>query len=331
MNTLQESEYSKNKSETINELFPDYQLESTVKLSNFEYDDIFNQYEQYEQLNHKYQHNQITMFIDGSSLAYLHSVNENYKQSIINHLYKLMRQYNTTQAIIFTEDSSKNFRKTLFPEYKAQRAENKLKQLEQNKDYTPYLHQAKQFINQLKPFHAINVENDDIIRIVANQYRKPSVNKEYIIIANDSDLLAIYGNHLNMKSNNEFVIDKDSIELKETVKIDSLTHKETKTKKLYTTGIFNTYSKILKGASKENYKGLKGYGDVKVYELLKDCKNEQDLQQVCIEHFKLAYSDEYINQLKIAFQLCYLIEYNNTLTIPTANNLKDIIENVINE
>ena len=151
-----------------------------------------------------------------------------------------------------------------------------------------------------------------------------------MIIANDSDLLAIYGNHLNMKSNLEFTIDKDVIELRETVKIDILTYKETKTKKLYTTGIFNTYSKILKGASKENYKGLKGYGDVKVYEILKDCKTELDMQKVCIEHFKLHYTD-YINQLQIAFQLCYLIEYNNTFTIPIANNIKETIENAIND
>jgi 5'-3' exonuclease len=297
------------------------EIDSIIELSTFDYNELYQQYEQVVQSTHIYQHNQITMFIDGSSLAYLHSVNENYKNSIIKHLIKLSRHYNTDKVIIFTEDSGSNFRKQLFPEYKAQRLEIKQKQLEQNKDYTPYLYDCKQFINKLKPFKCINVENDDMIRIMSNRYRVK--NLEYVIIANDSDLLAIYGNHMNMKTNVEFVVDNDIIELKESIKIKD--NKQVKTKKLYTTGLFSTYSKILKGATKENYKGLKGYGDVKVYDILSECKTEQDMQQVCIEHFKQIYPDTYKDELSVAFKLCYLIEYNNTFTEPRINNIKEIL------
>ena len=91
--------------------------------------------------------------------------------------------------------------------------------------------------------------------------------------------------------------------------------------------LYNIYFKILKGSQKENYKGLPGYGDKKVYNLLKDLRTEEEMQELCIEHFKLIFGKEYKKKLREGFRICWILEENDNLETPTINDYNCIKSN----
>ena len=246
--------------------------------------------------------NNLILLIDGSSMAFLHGNKENYKESLKSHIEFLLNKYNTSKYVIILENSKSNFRNqvAISNEYKGQRRTEK--SINNIKQYLPYLSQVfTEIKSTYNPVLYNNIENDDAIRILANRL------KNVVICTNDKDMYCVYGNHHNLKTNKIQYIEKPGIiEL-----VDN---------KVNVTGLYNIYFKILKGSAKENYKGLPGYGDKKVYNLLKDLTTEEEMQDVCIEHFKLIYKENYKSKLKEGFRICWILEDNDNLETPVIND-----------
>lgn len=253
------------------------------------------------------------LLIDGSSLAFLHGNKENCKFTIKQHIQNLLNKYNTSYYIIVLEDSSSNFRNkvAVTQEYKGQRRTEKAK--EAIKNYLPYLGKCFSLIKKYyRPVLYSNIENDDAISILANRLGN------VVICANDIDMLKIEGRHHNLKTNK-----KEVVKYPGTISVDG--------KKVKATGLYNAYFKIMKGSPKENYKGIPGYGDVTVYNILKDLITEEEMQEACIHHFKKVFGEpEYESKLQEGFRLCWIIEENDSLITPTINDFNEF-KNSINE
>lgn len=242
--------------------------------------------------------NKVVLLIDGSSLAFLHGGKATYKEDLVKHIKALLKRFNTDLFLIVLENSKSNFRNdiAISKEYKGQRRTQKVKD---NIDkYLPYLNQV--FIEikaNYNPVTCFNVENDDVLAILAKTL--PNV----VIAGNDIDLLAIEGTHLNLKTNKMTVVQlPGTIDL-----IDG---------KLKATGYYQTYAQIIKGSQKENYGGLAGYGDKKTYDLLKTCKTELEMQELCTKLFKQELGDNWESKLKEGFRLCWVIQKNDSLVMP---------------
>jgi 5'-3' exonuclease len=237
------------------------------------------------------------LVIDGSGLAHLHGNKANYKETIHEHLRTMLNKFYTNYFVIILEKSKTNFRHNIAVSkgYK----ENRIKSKETIKNYLPYLNDVFNYIReQLYPVTYLGVENDDILSIMAHSY--PHV----VICGNDVDLLAIPGTHYNIKTN----------ETKVVTSLGKISYEENKLK---ATGLYNIYAKILKGSSKENYSGLIGYGPKKVYQLLKDCKTEEEMQRLCIDLFYTTYGPvEGKKKLEEGFRLCWLIQSNTSFKPP---------------
>lgn len=245
------------------------------------------------------------LIIDGSSLAFLHGNKSDYQKTIKEHIEGLLYKYNTDKYLIILESSTSNFRNKIAKtdEYKGHRRTEKV--VTNLQSYLPFLSECfKEIKSKYKPVLYKNIENDDAISVL--NYR---LSNEYNVImcTNDKDMLVVRGTHHNLKTNKkQIVTHPGTIEL-----VDG---------KLKVTGLYNVYSKIIKGSTKENYKGLPGYGDKKVYSLLKDLKDEASMQKLCIEHFKLIYKNEYFDKLSEGFRLCWLIENNDNIITPQIIN-----------
>jgi hypothetical protein len=238
-----------------------------------------------------------TLLIDGSSLAFLHANKEDYKESIRSHMRNLLTRWETNKFNIILEDSKRNFRinEAKSKEYKGHRRTDKAKQ--NQIDYLPYLGDCFKEINKTyKPLCYWNVENDDIIGILSQRIN-------CVICANDVDMLAVPGIHFNLKSNKTtYVSYPGTIEL-----VDG---------KIKATGLFQCYAQVIKGSQKENYGGLKGYGDKGTYEALRECKTETDMQNVCATLFESTYKNEWRTKLREGFRLSWVIIENDTLFTP---------------
>ena len=238
-----------------------------------------------------------TLLIDGSSLAFLHANKEDNKDSIRSHVRSLLTQFETDKFNIILEDSKRNFRikEAKSKEYKGQRRTDKAK--DNITAYLPYLSDCfKEIKQRYKPLCYWNVENDDVIGILSQRIN-------CIICANDVDMLAVPGIHFNIKSHKTTLVSyPGTIEL-----IDG---------KIKATGLFQCYAQVIKGSQKENYSGLKGYGDKGTYEALKDCKTEAEMQSVCVSLFQRTYYDNWRTKLREGFRLSWVLIENDTLITP---------------
>lgn len=68
-------------------------------------------------------------------------------------------------------------------------------------------------------------------------------------------------------------------------------------KKLFGTGLRFFYSQCLTGDSTDNIPGIRGYGPVKVYNLLKDCETREELEEVVIREYNHNYPEDGLQRL----------------------------------
>lgn len=251
---------------------------------------------------------QNVLLVDGSAFVFLHANKPNYNTTIHEHLARLLELYRTDKYVFFLEKSKSNFRNcvAITQAYKGQREANRAK----TDDYLPYLSEVFEACNNaFKPVIYYGVENDDALSLTAHAYLE-SGDYNPIVVGDDSDLLSIAGTHYRLKKNVEISVDKlGSIEL--------VTNPKNNQKKLVASGLYATYSKVIKGAAKENYKGLPGYGDTKVFSLLKDINTESDMRELCFNLFvkEFGYRQGVI-RLDEGFRLCYLLKSNKYFTLP---------------
>ena len=251
---------------------------------------------------------QNVLLVDGSAFVFLHANKPNYNTTILDHLERLLNLFNTDKYVFFLEKSKSNFRHAIAVSnvYKGHREANR----DKTADYVPYLSEV--FTACTKAFNPViyyGVENDDALSLTAKLYNEGS-DYNPIIIGEDSDLLSIQATHFGLKTNIETTVDFPGI-------IDVIT-KSNGTKKLFATGLYATYSKVLKGAAKENYKGLPGCGTIKVYALLKTLTTEAEMRELCFELFIKEFGyREGIKKLNEGFRLCYLLRENKNFILPT--------------
>lgn len=249
------------------------------------------------------------LLVDGSAFVFLHANKPNYSDTIREHLSRLLEMYDTNKYVFFLEKSKSNFRNSIAVTqvYKGHREANR----EKTNDYLPYLSEVfKECYNAFNPIVYYGIENDDALSLTARIYNE-GTDYNPIIVGEDSDLLSIQGTHYRLRKNFEMTVSFPGT-------IEIVTNLKNGQKKLLSTGIYATYSKILKGAVKENYKGLPGYGDTKVYSLLKDINTESEMRKLCFDLFvkEFGYRNG-VARLNEGFRLCYLLRHNHNFTLPT--------------
>jgi len=255
------------------------------------------------------------LLIDGSALAFLHGNKENYVETLSEHFEKLCDEGNTDKYVIFTEDSKTNFRlgEAVTDVYKGHRKEKKHLIAE----YLPFLNNVFGEIKKTyKPTKILGAENDDAISLTANAMKKEGIYNP-IICGDDSDLLQITGSHYKLKKNVKLEIPEEGF-----VYLDDKGN-------LISSGKFAVYSKILKGASKENYKGIPGYGPKKVYNILKELKTEEQMLEASMNAFVNELGEEEgIKRFKEGFRLCYLLENNIYFKMPQIQIFNNMPEKI---
>jgi hypothetical protein len=242
--------------------------------------------------------------IDGSAFAFLHGNKENYKQTISEHFDKLCSENNTDKYILYLENSRSNFRNSIGKThvYKGHREAKR----DKISEYLPFLEGVFEELRcNYNPVTYYGVENDDALSL-SSLYLKETKLFNPVICGDDSDLLQIEGDHYKLRKNIKFTITQPG-------------HIELDAKgKLIATGIYATYSKIIKGAVKENYKGLHGYGDKKVFTLLSPLTEESDMRKLCFDLFVKEFGyNEGIKKVQEGFRLCYLLRSNKHFKFPT--------------
>lgn len=171
----------------------------------------------------------------------------------------------------------KTFRHQVYPEYKANRADN-----------PDWLIKWRPFIRQRLTSHwgfmySGILEAEDCVSICAYKLQE---SHNVIIAAIDKDLNMVTGeyiNHYNYNKHEFWYSDRfGSLELIQ----------KSKSKKLIGTGLMWYYTQICKGDSTDNIPSLrKGFGDVAIYNLLKNCKTEWQLHCKVYREF-LKYSSK---------------------------------------
>lgn len=253
---------------------------------------------------------QVIVVIDADSLPYKASniaekndmSLEEAFEALDNIVYGLFNNTKATHYLTFTTGHS-NFRSQLWPEYKQERLKNK--HLVQQKWY----HELKAYM--LKRWHCTvcnGIEADDACGITLSKYPKA------IICSDDLDLLQMPGLHYKIHK-------KIFIEVDEFGKLEFLPHvdKHGKTKmKLQGTGEMLFHLQMLKG-DKDECKGLRGYGDKKAYNSLKDAKTVQELKDIvfkCYLDFHSGNLEAATETYSLHYKLLRLLRDNNDFIIP---------------
>ena len=148
-----------------------------------------------------------------------------------------------------------NFRKQIYPEYKANRTQPKPIHLQACREF------ACEKLNAEITEH--EMEADDYMGIFQDKG-----NSSTVIASLDKDLLMIPGLHFQWA----FGTSKWQKEEK------TITQTEIEGLRLF-------YEQCLKGDKADNIKGVAGLGDVKAKRYLEGCTTEKEMLDVCLEHY----------------------------------------------
>jgi DNA polymerase-1 len=176
-----------------------------------------------------------------------------------NELLDLLIEKTQADSYRFFISGKGNFRKQIYPEYKANRTQPKPKHLQDLREWACHEVNAEVTENEL--------ETDDYLGIFQNE--------DSIICSLDKDLLQIPGRHYRWAigtakwSKDEEFIEQTELE-----------------------GLRLFYEQCLKGDASDNVKGISGLGDKTAKKLLKDCSTEQEMLQVCLE--KYSHEEEFL-------------------------------------
>lgn len=143
-----------------------------------------------------------------------------------------------------------NFRKQIYPEYKANRTQPKPKHLKDLQIYSLEKLNAE--------FAPEGLEADDALAI--NQKYLGVNIKETIICSLDKDLLQVPGHHFSWEINGK-----------------GWTRPDTFIEQSHLEGLRLFYKQCLKGDTSDNVKGIEGLGEKKATKILEDCTSELEM------------------------------------------------------
>jgi DNA polymerase-1 len=177
----------------------------------------------------------------------------------VNELLDLILERTKSTEYRFFLSGKGNFRKKIYPEYKANRTQEKPLHLQALREF------ACQELNAEVTEH--EMEADDYLGIHQS--------KETVICSLDKDMLQIPGLHYQW----QFGTAKWTKEEK------FLDQSELEGSRLF-------YEQCLKGDVADNVKGIKGLGEKTATKLLKDCQTEKEMLDVCLE--KYGHEEEFL-------------------------------------
>ena len=196
--------------------------------------------------------------IDGDLLVYRvgfateHNRFREATRQMDNRLEQILEKYDTDAYMLYLSDSDGNFRKALYPEYKANRKQEKPRHYE---DLINYL------LEDWAALVAWGQEADDALGIF--QMKHPGT----VICTVDKDLDQIPGKHYDFIKDKEFDITPEE-------------------------GLRFFYQQVLSGDATDNIPGLRGIGPVKAASILKGCTGEPELFNAACSAYKQAYKDD---------------------------------------
>jgi DNA polymerase-1 len=163
-----------------------------------------------------------------------------------NLLDTILREVNATEYRAFLSSGS-NFRKTIYPEYKANRTADKPKHLDHLRTYA---------ITQLNAEKAVeSLEADDMMSIYQDKSGQST-----IICSLDKDMLQVPGQHYQWEIGTSKWVRPASF----------INQTELEGLRLF-------YEQCLKGDVSDNVKGIAKIGPVKAQKALEQCKTEQEM------------------------------------------------------
>tara|TARA_R110002153_G_scaffold224245_1_gene376789 strand:+ start:535 stop:1314 length:780 start_codon:yes stop_codon:yes gene_type:complete len=206
-------------------------------------------------------------------------------QRIENFFSNLFKNVGTSKYKVYLTGKG-NFRNDLAVshKYKGNRKKEKPKWYKYIKDYLMYMYNTDLIEG---------MEADDAMAMHLTR------DKNAVCCSIDKDLLQVEGWHYSWKTHN-----RDEMPLRY---VDYWGKLERREKKLYGEGVIWLYAQSLLGDSTDNIIGIKGYGNVKVYNTLKDCKTETELYNVVKEAYEGQHGEEAEVKLKENMDLLWMV------------------------
>lgn len=218
------------------------------------------------------------------------------------YLIRLFQFSGNQEYIGYLGASRKNYRNDLKKDYK------------DNRDtmVRPNLHkEIKDYLIEEYSFNLVKgIESDDAVGITSTAI------KDCTIISTDKDLLQLPGKHINCKKVGGF----ENI----TVEYPGIIEFNQSKNKIFATGLYLIFAQTLKGDVADGYGGLKGWGEKKTYNLLKDC-NPENLLNTVLNEYRNVYGDDAKEKFRIMWNMAYLCRENPTFKIPSSTTLKSVI------
>jgi 5'-3' exonuclease len=215
-------------------------------------------------------------FTDAEDLKYLDDSWEVLKKDLSELKSKLF-----CKTHLMAVQGDKDFRYTLFPEYKANRAKREPEYARRIR-IVPSLRERA--VESGMAIYAEYREADDYVRTWALEARRAG--DPYVVCTIDKDLKCIPGKYYNTKKR---VLEEIS---------------EEEARRHY-------YMQILKGDSTDGIPGIPGVGDVTAQKLTAMAVEDSEFRQILIEQYMVAYGDDWYHYLLINAKLIHIQRHLN--------------------
>jgi 5'-3' exonuclease len=261
------------------------------------------------------------LLIDGVNLAfrYLQRVNyNNFTDDYIRTVSSLGKSYNAKKIICCYDSGASVFRKTMFPEYKANR--KVLREEEEQKRFEEFFDCLNRTIEEL-PFDHYKfkgIEADDLIAYFVKHFSS-SFNHTWIV-SSDRDLYQLLKpttSIFNMFSRKE-------------ITLEALTEKYGLTPSEY------MLARIIQGDAGDNIRGIEGIGEKRSTDLAREYKKLDTL----ISSLPIKSKAKYIQNLNAGAEvllanekLINLLTYNEAVldSVEKSDSVKQLLKKAINE
>jgi 5'-3' exonuclease len=242
------------------------------------------------------------MIVDALNLSfrYLHSKSTTFVDEYIKVIESLKQSYKAGKVIIACDKGSSSYRKAIYPEYKANRAEKYKDQTPEEKaQFEAFFKEFERTLVQLETIYPVlrfdKVEADDIVAYIVGESSKYPITDIWLISSDkDYDLLV-----------NEQVSRFSYVTRKETRFDNWNTHYDCTPDEYISI-------KCLMGDSGDNIKGIEGVGPKRAVELVKEYGSALDIAAALPIESKYKYIQS-LNKSKdkilLNYQLMDLVTY----------------------
>ena len=242
------------------------------------------------------------MIVDGLNLAfrYLHAKSTQFVDDYIRVVDSLKKSYKAGKVIIVCDKGSSSYRKSIYPDYKANRKEKFENQTEEERlAFEEFFAEFEKTLLQIETIYPVlrfdSTEADDIAAYIVTQIKKYPVTDVWLISSDkDWDLLV-----------NEYTSRFSYVTRKEVTFDNWYTHYDCEPEQYISL-------KCLTGDAGDNVKGVEGIGPKRASELVKEYGSAMDI----VASLPITSKYKYIQSLNASgdkillnYQLMDLISY----------------------